>query len=388
MKLPPGKRGVGFAISLLIIILLGYRVFWFRPLVAVTVVKKSEIQRTVHGPGTVQSKVRVAVSSKITGVLVKLYADQGDRVRKGQLLAELDSDQLRAQRAAAHAATARAKHDLAGTQANLRKSEADLSLAQSNYRRDSELFKAGVISEAALDTTTAALKVEESQVGVSDQAVAASKAELRQAESQTNAAEAEFAYTQIVAPMDGLLTVRSAEVGDTVSPGTPIFQMVDDQIWAASWIDETKVANLREGQKATIRLRSGRVFDGVVARLNKEADTVTRELEVDVKFATLPEPLVVGEETEVDIDTGRQVAPVIPLSAVMEHNGDKGVLVISNGSASFRPIKVGFQNGQRAAISEGLKEGEMIVINAAGIKPGKRIRPEVKPAVELNLTVL
>ena len=70
-----------------------------------------------------------------------------------------------------------------------------------------------------------------------------------------------------------------------------------------------------------------------MVRLNKEADTVTRELEVDVKFAQLPEPLVIGEEGEVDIDTGRQTAPAIPLSAVVERQGVKGVLVASKGVA-------------------------------------------------------
>ena len=105
--------------------------------------------------------------------------------------------------------------------------------------------------------------------------------------------------------MDGLITVRKAEVGTTVPPGSPIFQMVDlDQIWVAAWIDLSQIAQIREGQKAAIRLRSGRQYQGQVVRLNAEADTVTRELEVDVKFDQLPEPLVVGEEAEVIIATG------------------------------------------------------------------------------------
>ncbi|MBI4830164.1 MAG: efflux RND transporter periplasmic adaptor subunit [Candidatus Lindowbacteria bacterium] len=207
----------------------------------------------------------------------------------------------------------------------------------------------------------------------------AAQAEVNQAESETHAAEAEFAYTRILAPMDGLITVRRAEVGDTVSPGSPIFQMVDYQIWAASWIDETKVAHLREGQKASIRLRSGRVFEGEVARLNKEADTVTRELEVDVKFATMPEPLIIGEETEVDIDTGSQTGPVVPASAIIERNGSKGVLVVSNGLVSFRPVSLGLQDGQRVLVSEGIEKGEMVITNPAEIKSGRRIRPEIKP---------
>ena len=379
MKVPAGKKVIAAVIGILIIILLGYRLLWYRPPVAVIVVKKAEIQGKVHGPGTVQSKVGVTVSAKITGILEKLYADQGDRVRKGQLLAELDISELKARAASAQAAENRARHDLARAKADLLKADANLVLAQSNYQRDLELLKPGYISQAAFDNTKAALKVAESEVNSSRAAVESLQAQVAQAESETHAADAVFAYTRILAPMDGLITVRKAEVGDTVAPGTPIFQMVDYQIWAASWIDETKVAQLREGQKASIKLRSGRGFQGEVVRLNREADTVTRELEVDVKFDILPNPLVIGEETEVDIDTGSQTAPIVPLSAIVERNGSKGVMVISNGLTSFRPITLGFQDGQRAAVLEGLKEGEMVVLNPVGIEPGKQIRPDIKP---------
>jgi HlyD family secretion protein len=378
MKFSGRKKAVGFALCILIIILLGYRLFWYRPAVAATVVKKAEIQVKVHGPGTVQSRVPVTVSTKITGILEKLYADQGDRVRKGQLLAELDMAELRARAGAARAAKNRAQRDLGRAGADLLKTQANLLLAQSNYQRDLEVFKPGYISQAAFDNTKAALKVAESEVTASQAAVAALQAQVDQAESETHAAEAVFAYTHILAPMDGLITVRKAEVGDIVSPGTPIFQIVDYQIWAASWIDEAKLSQLREGQKASIKLRSGRVYQGEVVRLNKEADTVTRELEVDVKFDTLPHPLVIGEETEVDIVTGRQTALAVPLSAIIKRDDSQGVLVVSNGLASFRPTTLGLQNGHQAAILEGLKEGEMVIINPVGIKPGKQVRPEIK----------
>ena len=101
MKMPRGKKAVGAGIGILIIILLGYRLVWYRPPVPVIAVKPVEIHGRVHGPGTVQCKVPVTVSPKITGILEKLYADQGDRVRKGQLLAELDSIELKARAAAA-----------------------------------------------------------------------------------------------------------------------------------------------------------------------------------------------------------------------------------------------------------------------------------------------
>ena len=83
MKIPGGKKLIGVAVGLVILIFLGYRFFWYAPPAPVIQVKTVEIQGKVHGPGTVQSKVPVAVSTKITGILEKLYADQGDRVQEG-----------------------------------------------------------------------------------------------------------------------------------------------------------------------------------------------------------------------------------------------------------------------------------------------------------------
>jgi len=359
-------------------VLLAHRLIWHRPPVPVIAVKKVEVLGTVHGPGTVQSKVPVTVSAKITGVLEKLYADQGERVKKGQLLAELDAIELRAREMAAQAGKNRAQRDLARAQADMIKAQANLGLAQSNYQRDLEVFKPGYISKAAFDTTKAQLKVAESEVAATKAGVTALEATVKQAESETHAAAALHNYTRILAPMEGLITVRKAEIGNTIAPGTPIFQMVDlAQIWVAAWIDETKVAQLREGQPAAIKLRSGRVFQGVVVRLNKEADTVTRELEVDVNFAQLPEPLVIGEEAEVDIDTGRVIAPAVPLTAIMERDGKTVVLVVDHGRLVLRPVTPGLNDGKRIAILEGLKEGDLVVPQPVNLKPGTQVKPVV-----------
>jgi RND family efflux transporter MFP subunit len=378
VKLSGGKKTLGIAIGVIILVFLAHRLIWHRPPVPVVRVKKVEVQGQVHGPGTVQSKVPVTVSAKITGILEKLYADQGDRVQKGQLLAELDAKELRAREMASRAARNRAQRDLARGQADMLKARADLGLAQSNYQRDLEVFKPGYISQAAFDTTKAQSRVAESEVAATRATLTSLEAAVKQAESETQAAEAVQDYTRILAPMDGLITVRKAEIGDTIAPGTPIFQMVNlDPIWVAAWIDETQVAPLQEGQKAGIKLRSGRVFQGGVVRLNKEADTVTRELEVDVRFAELPQPLVIGEEAEVDIDTGRQTALAVPLSAVITRNGDKGVLVADKGLARFQKIATGLNDGKKIAVLEGLKEGDLVVINPVGLEAGEKVDPRV-----------
>jgi len=378
MRVPGPRTIIGIAAALLLAAFAGFRAL-SPPRVTVAVVKTEQVQGKVHGPGTVQSRVPVTVSVKITGIVEKLHADQGDRVKKGQLLAELDFTELKARGAAARAASSRAQRDLARARADLLRAQANLGLAGSNYQRDLEVFKPGYLSGQAFDATKSALRVAESEVAVSKAAITALEAGATQAQQDARASGELFGYTRILAPMDGLITSRKSEIGTTVSPGTPLFQMVDYQIWAASWIDESQIAALRVGQKASITLRSGRVFEGEVARLGNAADTVTREVEVDVKFHRLPDPLVIGEESEVAIETSRRTAPAVPLSAIVTRNGRRGVLVVEGGRARFRPIAVSVQDGQRAAVTKGVKEGELVIVEPAEIEPGKKVSPQRQP---------
>jgi HlyD family secretion protein len=378
-NLPGGKKTILAAVGLVIVMVLGYRLLLYRPSVPVIVVKQAEVQGQVKGPGTVQSRVPVTVSTKITGIVEKLYADQGDRVTKNQPLAELDAAELKAKMAASRAALHRAEREVSRTQADAAKAQANLNLAQSNYRRDLEVFKPGYISEAAMDTTRAQLRLAESEQAAAQAQVAAQAAQAAQAESEVKASEANLAYTRILAPMDGLITVRKAEVGSTVAPGAPIFQMVDlDTVWVAAWIDASQIAQLREGQRADIRLRSGRRYQGRVARLNKEADTVTRELEVNVAFDQTPEPLVIGEEAEVTIFTGAQKGPAAPLAAIIHRDGQTGVMVVDQGRLAFRPVTLGVHDDRRTAVLEGLKEGDLVVAQPVNFQAGTRVKAVVK----------
>ena len=228
-----------------------------------------------------------------------------------------------------------------------------------------------------MDASKSALRVAESEVAAGKAVVEAIQATAAQTVHEAEATRDILGYTRILAPMDGLIIARKAEVGTILPPGAPIFQMVDYQIWAASWIDERMIADVRVGQKAAIVLRSGRTFEGEVARLGSAADTVTRELEVDVKFSTLPNPLVIGEESEVTIETGRAVALAIPLSAMQVRNGTQGVLVIAEGRATFRPIVTGAHDDLRAAVVKGLLEGEVVALHPADVAPGKKIQPQL-----------
>jgi hypothetical protein len=98
-----------------------------------------------------------------------------------------------------------------------------------------------------------------------------------------------------------------------------------------------------------------------------------------MEIRPLPEPWS-SARSRVDIATGQQTATAVPLSAIISRNGSKGVLVADKGLARFQKISTGLQDGNKIAVLEGLKEGELVVINPAGIEPGKQIRPEARAA--------
>jgi multidrug efflux pump subunit AcrA (membrane-fusion protein) len=97
-----------------------------------------------------------------------------------------------------------------------------------------------------------------------------------------------------------------------------------------------------------------------------------------VKFDQLPAPLVLGEEAEVIIATGQVKAPAVPLAAITERDGKTGVMVVDRGRMVFRPVEPGLNDGKRIAILAGLKVGDLVVPRPVNLKPGTRVRAEVK----------
>lgn len=355
--------------------LLAWRIFLYAPRVPVVQASEGKVALEVRGPGVVASRIQVTVSTRVTGILKALQADQGDSVKAGQLLASLDDTDAAAKASGAAAAAAASQRNIAAAEAALAKARADRDLAQSNFRREEEVFRAGYISQAAMDTVAAALKSAQGAEASAAATLAARQAESRAVAQDAVYARALHAFTRIAAPMDGLIVSREAEVGDTVAPGTPIFRLVDTRtLWVKSRIDESVVGQVEVGQPASILLRSGERLTGKVARINRQSDAATRELEVDVAFDTAPQRFAIDQEAEVVIHAGEEKGAVIPASALFQQGREFGVLMVKDGRAMFQPVRTGASNGERVAVREGIKAGEMVIRTPAGIRAGSRVR--------------
>lgn len=351
------------------------RALLFAPQVEVVVVEQGVIQEEVKGPGAVSSETEVNVSSRITGVVEKVLVQEGDQVKQGQLLAVLDERELAARTAGARSSVGAARQNVTVAEAGLQKAQADLALARSNHAREEAVFRAGHLSQAALDMATAALRVAESAEKNARAAIGAREQEALRAADEGRYAATIQSHAQLISPITGLVTRRLVEVGNTVSPGSTLFRIVDDQaVSVATRVDVSQVGRLKLGQRSRIKLASGATATGVVARISHEADPVTRDQEVRVRFDQPPAHLTINEEAEVVISVGEARGPVVPGAALVPAEGVDGVLVVRDGRAVRVPVRVGALGQGKALILSGLDAGEQVLARPEKVKPGQRVR--------------
>jgi len=372
-----GMRIVGSAIAAVVIAAAaGYWIFLRGVAVETMTVTEGTVPVLVQGPGTVQARVPVTLSARITATVVALHADQGSRVRKDELLATLDDRELAAKRSVATQSKETVKRNVEAAEAALAKARADLELARARHRRDQELFEVGYISRSALDSSVAGLRAAEAGVDNADAVLAARRSEVRGVEQEARYAETVLSHTRITAPMDGIVIQRLVEVGATVVPGTPIFKLVDPAtVWVTARIDESVVGRLAPGLPARIRLRTGEEVAGKVARIAHQSDAATRELEVDVAFDAPLERFAIDQEAQVTIRAGEEQGVVVPAGALLNAKGGHAVLLVRDGRATSRSVQTGASDGKRVVVKDGLAAGDVVITDPQRVKPGTRVRP-------------
>ncbi len=376
----PGKRNAAVALvaalAIATALAVTYLGFGRGTPVTTTEAVEGRVALRVTGPGTVQARIPVTLSSRITATVARIDADVGDAVKRGQLLALLDDRDLAERRAVAGGQQEILARNLKAAQATVAKAQADLDLAQSRHRRDSDLLRSGFLSQGSLDASVAALHSARAGVDNAREVLAARAAEQRSLAHEVRYSDTVLSFTRITAPSDGVIIVRQAEMGSTVVPGSPIFRLADPAtLWIAMRVDESVVGRVNVGQPAQIRLRTGETHAGKVARIARQSDAATRELEVNVAFDAPPARFAIDQEAEVTILAGERAGTVVPVTAlVRDRDGRQGVLVVGDSRAVFRPVETGVADAKQVIVGKGLAGGERVVAPAAGVKAGMRVR--------------
>ena len=353
------------------------------PQVKTARVEKRDLTARVYGNGTVEAKVVVGVSSKITGRIVEMHADQGDQVKQGQLLARLESDDLVHQAHQSEAGLSRSAANLNLEQANLHKAKANLVLAEKNAVRFKTLSEKNLVSKLEAEQYDTACQVAREEVSRCQAAIDGVLMEQRAGRAGLGFARSKVTDTLIYAPQDGVIITRDLEKGATVTPGMSIFTLADPRtVWIKANVDESQLRGVEIGKKADITLRSsaGKQFPGLVARLGHQSDRVTEELEVDVAFTPPLQNFRLGEQSDVYITTAmKKDAPALPSAAIVSKDKKRGVWVVANGKLGFKQVTVGIEDrGGFSEIASGLNGNEPVVMAPAAemakFKEGMKVR--------------
>lgn len=374
------RRLVSLVLVASLLLAVGTAVWWRfgRALtVPVAVAAQGVIAARVVGPGSVQARVPVTLSARVSASVTQVAADVGDSVTAGQLLLTLDDRDLSARRGVVAGQQAALLRNTEGARAALAKAQADLTLARSKQQRDAELLAQGFVSQAVVDASNAAWQAAVAGVDAAKATLAAREADAQTLQQEARYADTVLSHTRIAAPMAGVVVQRLVEVGSTVGPGTPLLKLVDPAtLWVATRVDESVVGRVMPGQPATIRLRSGEQLPGKVARIARQSDAATRELDVHVAFDAVPQRFAIDQEAEVTIAVGEDRGILVPLSALTRNDsGRPGVLVVDGGRTRFQPVQTGGADGGRLLVRQGLSGGEAVVAVAEGVRVGQRVRP-------------
>jgi len=348
--------------------------------VQTAVVGREDIQSKVSANGKIQAVTKVDISPNVMGQVTRLAVEEGDTVKAGDFLLEIDPIRSRA-------ATQSLEANLLATTQDLETAKAKLTQSKSDFKRAEANYKAGIISQSDYEQLRTVLATAENGAIGAQRRVDQAKADLAGARDTLN-------KSTIKAPMDGMVTARRIEQGETAMPGLPqasagaILLTISDmsKVEAEMEVDEASIPDVKQGQGAQVRIDAypNQTFEAVVTEvggspITKLTQNEATKFKVKVQIKNPPKTIKPGLSAQADIFTGRQdQALAVPIQAlVMKENKPKpgddkaknpvskdeeGVFLLEGGKAKFRAVKTGLMGELNVQVTEGLKGGETLLV--------------------------
>src|SRR5580658_450563 len=354
-------------------------------------VEKGDLAQSVVATGKIEPITKVEVKSKASGIVKKLYVDYGDQVKKGQVLAELDRDEIQARVDQARAQLEASSASLNATRADLERAKVDaegpdVPLLKRAYDRSQGMAKEGVVSASALDDANknyvmalnkqnvakAQLQVLQAKIGQAQRQMSQDRANLKQLEEQ-------LGYTTVESPIDGIVLSRDVEIGDAVSSilvlgstATLVMTLGDtSEVYVKGKVDESDIGKVYLGQPARIKVESfkDKTFTGKVTKISPmgvEKDNVTTfEVRVSINNPEGVLKAMMTANAEIILDEHKGVLQ-IPEGSIIYDKDKKASVEVPDPKAKDGKkklaVNIGISNGAKTELLSGLKEGDQVVL--------------------------
>jgi|GEM_PF-2459197 len=388
-------KKVLFLLSFIILLIIIAVYVYYRPIkVEVSAIKEGPVVVLIAATGRVEAKDHAKLSSRIGGRIVQLPYDAGDRVKKGELLLVLESEDIdakveeaRQRIKASHAHLKRLRagsrpEEIAEQQARVLERESERELAKANERRGAKLFQDGYISRSEYDDLFTALKVAKQRFeaenkrlalvekGPRQEEIEEAYQELLAAQSVLKGLESDRNELFIHSPLTGVVTVRFAEPGETVSAQQAIIEVADlTNLEVKVQVEETDAGKVKTGQNAYLLpdIFPDRSIKGKVVEISPIADYSQGTIEVTVIAEEDASFLKPGMTVDTSIEVQKITnSLLVPFSALIEEEGKVYVYVISEEHAQKRAIKTGIRGQTYVQLISGLEEGDLVVTSSHG----------------------
>ncbi len=334
-------------------------------------------------PGNVTPLTEALINARASGYIKRRLVDIGDRVKQGQLLAEIDSPELDEQVRQAEAGVSQAKAALAGAQQLQRQANARLNLARVTAERWRILVQKGVVSRQEADQRDADLEAQQATVESAQASVKAAEDSVRASEANLRRLVEMQAFEKVTAPFAGIITARNVDIGSLIpaAGGPPLFRIAQiDRLRIMVDVPQTSAAFVRVGGAAEVTLQElpGRRFSGRISRTANALEASTRTLPTEVEVANPDGILLPNMFAQVRLmKVGAASAALIPGDAlIVRPNGTQVAIVAAGNRIHFQPIEVGRDFGQVTEVRSGLSGDEVVVVNATDdVREGAEVKP-------------
>jgi HlyD family secretion protein len=362
-----------------------------RPSLTVTVqpVSSKSFPKTLSVSGSLAAWDELPIAAEASGLRIEnIYVDEGDRVRKGQVLATLNDRLLKAQMNQSEARVSKAKSVIRQQQAAIREAEALKTEADRNFKRYDNLVREGAISQQEAQSRGTSAATTQARVDSARQSLSVAQSDLMAAQADLEEFKARMLQTKILAPDDGFISTRQAKLGSVTSgaagSSSALFTMVrDSRIELNAEVSELDLPGIRAGQAVSITSDAdpSKRYTGKVREIAPVVDAQTRIGLVRISLPPNAE-LRPGMFVRGTLSLGSAPALVVPETALLFKEGRPFVFVLkgeprqnSTAQASARSIQTGARNGGFVEVRSGLSAGEQIILSGAGyLKDGDTVR--------------
>jgi RND family efflux transporter MFP subunit len=336
-------------------------------------VRRSPARTEVELPGDLQGYLESPVFARADGYMRKRLVDYGDRVRAGQLLAEIETPELDQQLSQARANLAQSQATLRQFEAALVQANANLKLAEVTLARWKRLTERGVFSKQEGDAKQADFDVRQAEVASANANINAAQKAVEASEANLRRVEEMKSFAKVTAPFDGVITARNMDVGTLVNagnggPNREIFRIAQiDRMRIFVNVPQTYASLVRAGQRAELRVQEipGQMFAATVTRSTNSVDENTRTMLAILETPNPRGSLLPGMYTQVKFSfPGNQSALLVPGDSLMlGREGPRVAIVGPDHVVHLRRIHIAHDYGSELEVDSGVTEGETVVMN-------------------------